>query len=227
MYVPDPGSLAGSPGERTHEPVSEQTLSAQVEQVAEAALPCRYGDFRVIGFRGAYRGEETEIVVLKMGDLTAPGPGPLVRIHSQCLTGEVFGSERCDCGPQLRMAQRMIAEEGCGVLIYDPQEGRGIGILNKLRAYELQDKGADTVEANEALGFDADPRDYALAVKILERMGLRRVRFLSNNPSKVAALEDAGITVEERIPCEPSAGDRAADYLRTKKEKLGHLIGGV
>ena len=207
--------------------MSEQSLPTRVEPVAEASLPCRYGEFRVVGFRGFDGVKETEIVVLKMGDITGDGSAPLVRIHSQCLTGEVFGSERCDCGPQLQMALRMIAEDGRGLLIYDPQEGRGIGILNKLRAYELQDQGADTVEANEALGFEADARDYALAVKILESLGVRRVRFLSNNPTKVAALEDAGITVEERIPCEPTAGDRAVHYLRTKKEKLGHLIGGL
>lgn len=205
--------------------MTEQPFTARVEHVAEAELPCRYGDFRVLGFRGTYAGKVMEIVVLKMGDLEAEGEAPLVRIHSQCLTGEVFGSERCDCGPQLHMAMRMIAEDGRGLLIYDPQEGRGIGILNKLRAYELQDKGADTVEANELLGFEADARDYVLAVKILDCLGLKRVRFLSNNPQKVAALEDAGITVEARIPCEPTAGDRAVHYLRTKKEKMGHLIG--
>jgi 3,4-dihydroxy 2-butanone 4-phosphate synthase/GTP cyclohydrolase II len=140
------------------------------------------------------------------------------------MTGEVFGSQRCDCGPQLQMAMRLISEEGRGILIYDPQEGRGIGILNKLRAYELQDRGADTVEANEALGFAADERDYGLAVAVLLDLGVTRVRFLSNNPAKVAALEVAGVAVDERVPCEPTSGDRAAAYLKTKKEKLGHLI---
>ena len=140
------------------------------------------------------------------------------------MTGEVFGSLRCDCGPQLQMALRLISEEGRGILIYDPQEGRGIGILNKLRAYELQDQGADTVEANEALGFAADARDYGLAVAVLVDLGVKRVRFLSNNPAKVAALEAAGVTVAERVPCEPTSSDQAAAYLRTKKEKLGHLI---
>jgi GTP cyclohydrolase II len=168
-----------------------------------------------------------EIIALKLGDLEAPGPAPLVRIHSQCLTGEVFGSLRCDCGPQLNMALRMIAEDGRGVLIYDPQEGRGIGLLNKLRAYALQDQGADTVEANEQLGFAADHRDYALAVAVLEALGLKKVRFLSNNPAKVQALADAGIEVEARLPCEPSAGDHAAGYLQTKKEKMGHLLGSA
>jgi len=206
--------------------LNQQRLAVEVERIADACLPCRYGEFRVLGFRGIADGRESEIVVLKLGELEAGGPAPLVRIHSQCLTGEVFGSERCDCGPQLEMAMRMIAEDGRGVLIYDPQEGRGIGILNKLRAYELQDKGADTVEANEALGFEADLRDYRLATAVLQDLGLDRVRFLSNNPAKVAALEEAGIVVEARVQCEPSSGDRAASYLKTKKEKMGHLLGG-
>ncbi len=204
--------------------MEQQSITARVELVADAALPTSYGEFRVVGFRGELGGAPHEIVALKLGDLTAPGPAPLVRIHSQCLTGEVFGSLRCDCGPQLNMAMRMIAEDGRGVLIYDPQEGRGIGLLNKLRAYALQDRGADTVEANEQLGFAADHRDYALAVGVLEALGLKKVRFMSNNPAKVQALADAGIEVEARIPCEPSAGDHATSYLRTKKEKLGHML---
>ena len=179
-----------------------------------------------MGFRGVQGDREQELIALRFGDL-ASDPAPLVRIHSQCLTGEVFGSLRCDCGPQLRMALRLIARHGAGVLIYDPQEGRGIGILNKLKAYELQDAGADTVEANEKLGFEADQRDYDLAVAVLESLGVRRVRFLSNNPEKVDALQRAGIEVEARIPCEPAADDRAAAYLRTKKEKLGHLLEAV
>jgi GTP cyclohydrolase II len=207
--------------------VQQQSLAASVELVADAALPTSYGEFRVVGFRGEMGGAPHEIIALKLGDLTTPGPAPMVRIHSQCLTGEVFGSLRCDCGPQLNMALRMIAEEGRGVLIYDPQEGRGIGLLNKLRAYALQDQGADTVEANEQLGFAADHRDYALAVAVLEALGLKKVRFLSNNPAKVQALADAGIEVEARLPCEPSAGDHAAAYLQTKKEKMGHLLGSA
>ncbi len=204
--------------------MAQPTIAARVELIADAALPTSYGDFRIVGFRGELGGLTHEIIALKLGDLTAPGPAPLVRIHSQCITGEVFGSLRCDCGPQLNMAMRMIAEDGRGVLLYDPQEGRGIGLLNKLRAYELQDRGADTVEANEQLGFAADHRDYALAVAVLEALGLRKVRFLSNNPAKVQALESGGIEVEARLPCEPSAGDHATFYLRTKKEKLGHLL---
>lgn len=207
--------------------MEQQSLAARIELIADAALPTSYGEFRVVGFRGELAGVPHEIIALKLGDLEAPGPAPLVRIHSQCLTGEVFGSLRCDCGPQLNMALRMIAEDGRGVLIYDPQEGRGIGLLNKLRAYALQDQGFDTVEANEQLGFAADHRDYALAVAVLEALGLRKVRFLSNNPAKVQALADAGIEVEARLPCEPSAGDHASAYLQTKKEKMGHLLGSA
>ena len=177
----------------------------------------------MLGFRGIQGERQQEIIALTLGDL-ASEPTPLVRIHSQCLTGEVFGSLRCDCGAQLQMALRLIAEHGSGVLIYDPQEGRGIGILNKLKAYELQDGGADTVEANERLGFEADLREYDLAVAVLCDLGLRRVRLLSNNPEKVSAVQGAGIVVEARVPCEPTADDHATSYLRTKKEKLGHLL---
>jgi GTP cyclohydrolase II len=195
-----------------------------VEQVAEADFPSRYGNFKICGFRAHSESREQEIVVLKVGDLSGKGAAPMLRIHSQCLTGEVFASLRCDCGPQLQMALRMIGESGCGLLIYDPQEGRGIGLLNKLMAYQLQDEGADTVEANQMLGFEADERDYGFAVAILRQFELSEVRFLSNNPDKVAALELGGIRVVERIPCEPESGDQASAYLRTKKEKLGHLI---
>lgn len=197
---------------------------AEVVQVADAAFPSVHGEFRILGFRGHVNGKDHEVVVLKMGDLAAERPAPLVRIHSQCLTGEVFDSLRCDCGQQLHLALEKIGAEGRGVLIYDPQEGRGIGLLNKLKAYQLQDEGADTVEANEQLGFEADLRDYNLPVAILQSLGVSRVRFLSNNPSKVKALEDAGIEVEERIPCEVPSTARTEGYLRTKKEKLGHLI---
>ena len=148
----------------------------------------------------------------------------LVRIHSQCLTGDVFGSLRCDCRQQLEMALAMIAERGSGVLIYEQQEGRGIGLMAKLQAYELQDSGLDTVEANERLGFKADQRDFALPGEILKLLGVSRVRLLSNNPDKVAALERAGIKVVERVPCEVAANAHDEDYLKTKKEKLGHLF---
>jgi len=157
-----------------------------------------------------------------MGDLRSPAP--LVRIHSQCLTGDVFGSLRCDCRQQLEMALSMIASEGTGVLIYEQQEGRGIGLMAKLQAYELQDCGLDTVEANERLGFKADQREFLLPAEILRSLGLPSVRLLSNNPEKVAALERAGITVTERIPCEVAPSIHAQDYLKTKKEKLGHLF---
>lgn len=157
-----------------------------------------------------------------MGDIhTSP---PLVRIHSQCLTGDVFASLRCDCRQQLEMALSMIAAEGGGVLIYEQQEGRGIGLMAKLQAYELQDQGLDTVEANEKLGFKADHREFALPAEILKSLGISSVRLLSNNPEKVSALERAGIVVSERVPCEVAPNAQAQEYLRVKKEKLGHLF---
>ena len=203
---------------------SSAAATCSVERVAEAEFPTQHGEFRILGFRGTAPGRSQEIVVLTRGELTAGGAPPLLRIHSQCLTGEVFGSLRCDCGPQLSMALALIAESGCGLLIYDPQEGRGIGLLNKLMAYELQDDGADTVEANEKLGFGADEREYGFAVAVLKHFGLGSVRMLSNNPAKVAALEQEGIRVVERVPCDPDAGDRALSYLHTKRDKLGHLV---
>ena len=157
-----------------------------------------------------------------MGDIhSAP---PLLRIHSQCLTGDVFGSLRCDCRAQLEMALAMIAEQGAGILIYEQQEGRGIGLMAKLQAYELQDQGLDTVEANERLGFKADHREFALPAEILKALGVSSVRLLSNNPDKVAALEKGGIVVTERVPCEVAPSAHSEDYLKTKKEKLGHLF---
>ena len=158
-----------------------------------------------------------------MGDIGGPEP-PLVRIHSECLTGDVFHSLRCDCRGQLELALETIAQEGRGLLIYEHQEGRGIGLLNKLRAYELQDQGADTVEANEKLGFDADLRGYELPVAILQYFGLRAVKLMSNNPEKMQALERAGVRVAERVPCIVAPIRSTEDYLRTKKEKLGHLL---
>ncbi len=190
-----------------------------VQQVAEADFPSRFGHFRIYGFTD---GTE-ESVVLKMGDVTADPP-PLVRIHSQCLTGDVFHSLRCDCRAQLEIALEAIAKEGRGILIYENQEGRGIGLLNKLRAYELQDHGADTVEANEQLGFEADLRGYELAGAILAFLGLRAVRLMSNNPDKIAAVEKAGVRVSERVPCIAAPVGSSQEYLRTKKEKLGHLL---
>src|SRR5579871_3331863 len=196
----------------------------RLEKVAEADFPTEFGFFRIFGFRGGLPGGQTEeAVVLRMGDITGP-EAPLVRIHSQCLTGDVFHSLRCDCRAQLEIALRAIAQEGRGLLIYELQEGRGIGLLNKLRAYELQDRGADTVEANERLGFESDLRSYELPGAILRYFGLKAVRLLSNNPEKVAAVENAGVRVVERVPCLADVLDTREAYLRTKKEKMGHLL---
>ena len=212
-----------------------------VQQLASAEFPTRWGKFRIFGFQGGgfqnggLQGEsddpaslpkvaarKEEAVALVMGDVrSAP---PLVRVHSQCLTGDVFGSLRCDCRQQLEMALAMIAEQGAGVLIYEQQEGRGIGLMAKLQAYELQDAGLDTVEANERLGFDADLREFSMPVGILKALGVSKVRLLSNNPDKVAALERGGIEVVERVPCEVEPSRHAEDYLKTKKEKMGHLF---
>src|SRR5437764_1509332 len=187
-------------------------------QLAEADFPTRWGHFRIRGFElGAESG-----VALVMGDLNAAPP--LVRIHSQCLAGDVFGSLRCDCRQQLEMALAMIASAGVGVLIYEQQEGRGIGLMAKLQAYELQDSGLDTVEANEKLGFKNDYRDFTLPAEILKSLGVTRARLLSNNPEKVEALERAGVHVVERVPCEVTPSRHAEEYLKTKKEKLGHLF---
>ena len=194
----------------------------QLRKVAEADFPSRFGHFRIYGFEN----DEEEAVALKMGEIERGDP-PLVRIHSQCLTGDVFHSLRCDCRAQLELAIESIAREGRGVLIYENQEGRGIGLLNKLRAYELQDRGADTVEANEQLGFDADLRGYELAADILRFFGLGKVRLMSNNPEKIQALESAGVEVTERVPCIVAPVESTEDYLRTKKEKLGHLLDPV
>ncbi len=169
-------------------------------------------------------GKPEEAVALVIGDIHAAPP--LVRVHSQCLTGDVFGSLRCDCRQQLEMALTLIAGEGSGILIYEQQEGRGIGLMPKLQAYELQDAGLDTVEANEKLGFKADHREFALPAKILKALGVKAVRLLSNNPDKVAALERGGIKVAERVPCEVLPSAHAEDYIRTKREKLGHLFSG-
>jgi GTP cyclohydrolase II len=195
----------------------------RLQKVAEADFPSRFGQFRIYGFEGVYSGRREEAVVLKMGDIQA-GPPPLVRIHSECLTGDVFHSLRCDCRAQLELSLESIAAEGRGLLIYEHQEGRGIGLANKLRAYELQDAGADTVEANLRLGFQADHRKYELPVDILRHFRIGAVRLLSNNPDKIGALEAAGIRVAERVPCEVPPVGSSAHYLRTKKEKLGHLL---
>jgi GTP cyclohydrolase II len=200
------------------------STQSSVRKIAEADFPTRWGHFRIMGFEGLFKGDRRveEGVALVMGDIhSAP---PLVRIHSQCLTGDVFGSVRCDCRQQLEMALGMIAKAGAGVLIYELQEGRGIGLMPKLQAYELQDQGRDTVEANEELGFKADHRGFQLPATILKSLGLNAVRLLSNNPQKVAALEEAGIKVSERVPCEVEPHASSEKYLKTKKEKLGHML---
>ena len=194
----------------------------RLEKMAEADFPTRFGHFRVMGFKGHFGDRVEEAAVLVMGPLD--GVPPLVRIHSQCLTGDVFQSLRCDCRSQLELSLRMIGEAGRGVLLYEMQEGRGIGLMNKLRAYALQDEGADTVEANEQLGFEADLRNYELPGAILRSLGLESVRLLSNNPDKIEALERAGVKVAERVPCIIPAHESTEDYLRTKKEKMGHLL---
>ena len=205
---------------------NKSVSATQIQQVASADFPTRWGQFRIYGFRGNFGSDGDrrleEAVALVMGDVKAEPP--LVRVHSQCLTGDVFHSLRCDCRQQLELSLSMIAEEGAGILIYEQKEGRGIGLMAKLQAYELQDAGLDTVEANERLGFKNDYRDYTLPAEILKALGVTRVRLLSNNPEKVEALEHAGVKVVERVPCEVVPSPHAEEYLRTKKEKLGHLF---
>jgi len=192
-----------------------------VQRISTALLPTEIGDFLITGYRSLTSVEE--FVVLHKGEMRADVP-TLIRIHSQCLTGDVFGSIKCDCGEQLHSAMRLIEEAGRGAIVYQMQEGRGIGIINKIRAYALQDAGADTVEANERLGFAVDARSYQQCAEILFDMGLCKVRVMSNNPDKISALEDAGLSVVERVPLEVETKEPAAHYLRVKKEKLGHLI---
>jgi GTP cyclohydrolase II len=195
-----------------------------IEMVARAALPTRYGHFTIYGFKG--RSPQEEAVALVRGKLNGKR-APLVRVHSQCLTGDVLTSLRCDCRAQLELSLRKIGRAASGVLIYLPQEGRGIGLMNKLRAYELQDGGMDTVEANESLGFAADARDYHFSAQILKKLGATRIRLLSNNPEKVRQLESAGIQVVERVACQPRVSAISRSYLKTKKRKMGHLLKGI
>jgi GTP cyclohydrolase II len=199
-----------------------------VRKLAQADLPTRYGRFTIYGFSG--RSPQEEAVALVRGNLRGPfgkTAAPLVRVHSQCLTGDVLTSLRCDCRAQLELSLRKIGQARSGVLLYLPQEGRGIGLMNKLRAYQLQDGGMDTVEANENLGFAADARDYDFSAKILKLLGAKKIRLLSNNPEKVRQLETAGIRVVERIPCQPRVSKTSRPYLRTKKSKMGHLLEGI
>src|SRR5665213_1914903 len=209
-----------------------------VRKVAEADFPTRWGHFRIFGFVGEFGAEAPrpdcgpapsqqteEMVALVMGDVSSAPP--IVRIHSQCLTGDVFGSLRCDCRLQLELALRTIADEGAGVLLYEQQEGRGIGLMPKLQAYALQDNGLDTVEANEQLGFKADCREFELPAAVLKLMGITQVRLMTNNPAKVAALEAAGIRVVERLSAVVESQESFEKYLQVKRDKMGHLSGEV
>jgi GTP cyclohydrolase II len=198
--------------------------SAALQMLAQAKLPTRFGDFTIYGFKGG--GPLDEAVALVRGNVRGK-TAPLVRVHSQCFTGDTLASLRCDCRAQLEMSLRAIARAASGVLIYLPQEGRGIGLMNKLRAYELQDGGMDTVEANEKLGFAADSREYDFCAAILKKLGAQRIRLLSNNPEKVRQLENAGIKVVERVPCQPRISKTSRAYMKTKKSKMGHLLKGV
>jgi 3,4-dihydroxy 2-butanone 4-phosphate synthase/GTP cyclohydrolase II len=192
-----------------------------VERVAVADLPTEWGDFKVAGYRSLT--SEEEFVLLFKGEMRPDTP-TLVRIHSQCLTGDVFSSTKCDCGLQLHRTMEMIQQEGRGAIVYQQQEGRGIGILNKIRAYALQDEGADTVEANERLGLAVDSREYRQCAEVLFDLGLCKVRVISNNPGKLGALDEAGLEIVERVSIEVQSSETAAKYLQTKKEKLGHLL---
>jgi GTP cyclohydrolase II len=207
--------------------------SARARIVANAKLPTGFGKFKIAGIEG--RNSKEEAVAVFHGKIASPSAAalngharkaPLVRIHSQCLTGDVFTSQRCDCRAQLEFSLDKIAKEPSGVLLYLPQEGRGIGLLNKLKAYELQDEGLDTVEANRKLGFKDDARDYEFAAEALKALGVHEVRLLSNNPDKVAQIQKAGIRVVERIPCRPRTSHHSRAYLRTKQRKLGHIFAG-
>jgi 3,4-dihydroxy 2-butanone 4-phosphate synthase/GTP cyclohydrolase II len=192
-----------------------------VRKIADASLPTRYGDFRIHAFESTV--DKEHHVALVMGEIV-PGDTVLVRVHSQCLTGDIFESTRCDCGEQLERALDMIRQEGKGVLLYLRQEGRGIGLMHKILAYQLQDQGKDTVEANEALGFKADQRDYGVGAQILAELGLSKIRLLTNNPRKFVGLEGYGLHVAEVVPIEVAPSPANRHYLRTKKEKLGHIL---
>ena len=202
----------------------KRSAKGSLSVAAKAVLPTKFGKFSIYGFEG--RGPQEEAVALVRGNLKGR-VAPLVRVHSQCLTGDVLTSLRCDCRAQLELSLKKISEAPSGILLYLPQEGRGIGLMNKLRAYQLQDGGMDTVEANESLGFAADAREYDFPAKILKKLGATRIRLLSNNPDKIRQLESAGIQVVERVPCQPRLSKISRAYLQTKKRKMGHLLEGV
>ena len=208
-------------GDQEAGPNNRRTWGASVERVAEAALPTEFGAFRIVGYRSLISDEE--FVVLTRGNLQAERP-TLVRIHSQCLTGDVFGSTKCDCGQQLQAAMKLIASENCGAIVYQQQEGRGIGIINKIRAYALQDAGADTIEANQRLGLEVDLRCYGQCAEILRDLGLRRVRLMSNNPQKMRAVKRFGLELVERVPLIVELHSSLTRYLKTKRTRMGHLI---
>lgn len=206
----------------------KKQLKAKV--VARAELPTSFGKFEIFAIQGSHANNEAVAIVhgeLDGRNRAAKPKTPLVRVHSQCLTGDVFESERCDCRAQLEFSLRTIAKQPAGIVLYLPQEGRGIGLINKIRAYELQDAGLDTVEANRELGFEADSRDYEFAAEALKALGVSAVRLLSNNPDKVKQLEKSGVRVTQRVPCRPPTSARSRAYLRTKREKLGHLLTGL
>jgi GTP cyclohydrolase II len=203
---------------------SAKRKSGGVRVIARAELPTRYGRFVIYGFRG--RGAEEEAVALVRGNVRGKS-APLVRVHSQCLTGDVLMSLRCDCRAQLELSLKKISQRPAGILLYLPQEGRGIGLMNKLRAYQLQDGGMDTVEANEKLGFAVDARAYDFPAKILKKLGVKKIKLLSNNPEKVRQLEHGGVRVVERVACQPRIAKLSRSYLETKKQKMGHLLDGL
>jgi GTP cyclohydrolase II len=237
LKVAEKHQNGGNGGNRLLEstvPMKTPRNSPKARVVAHAKLPTSFGKFKIAGIEG--RNAKEEAVAVFHGQIDSAGNGhrpprarkaPLVRVHSQCLTGDVFASQRCDCRAQLEFSLEKIAKEPSGVLLYLPQEGRGIGLINKLKAYELQDEGLDTVEANRKLGFEADSRDYEFAAEALKALGIREVRLLSNNPDKVAQLEKAGVRVIERVPCRPPTSRHSKAYLRTKRKKLGHLLADV
>jgi GTP cyclohydrolase II len=209
---------------KSHARKDAKKKEGPLKMVAHAALPTRYGPFTIYGFKG--KGPKEEAVALVRGKLNGKA-APLVRVHSQCLTGDVLNSLRCDCRAQLELSMKKIGQAPSGILVYLPQEGRGIGLMNKLRAYELQDGGMDTVEANVSLGFAADARDYDFSAQILKKLGATKIRLLSNNPEKVRQLESSGIRVSERVPCQPRISKTSRAYLKTKKSKMGHLLEGL